>query len=103
MPSHFRRKALVVALGLVVGGAAVGATPAVVTVNTAVVTQATRLAAGDQVLGAMALSKPLNVTLSLHLRNKAGLDAFIADPHHPNLTPAEFKARYEQPLLEIFG
>jgi subtilase family serine protease len=94
MPSHFRKKALVVALSLAVGGLAAAATPAGVAANTAIVTHATRLATGDQVVGALALTQPMSVTLSLQLRNRAELDALVADPHHRNLTPAEFKAKF---------
>jgi len=52
------------------------------------------LRAGDSVTGPMALTKTMRVTLSLHWRNEAELKAFIANPHHENLTHAEFVAKY---------
>ena len=94
MPSNLRLKALVVAMGLAAGSAAYAATPAAVLANTSVVKLATQLRAGDAVTGPMALTKSMRVTLSLHWRNQAQLDAFIADPHHKNLTQAEFVAKY---------
>lgn len=94
MSNHLHKKALVVALGLAIGSTAMAATPAAGSANTAVVSHAAHLRNGDRVTGSVALAKPMHVTISLKLRNKAGLDAFVADPHHPNLTPAEFKARF---------
>ena len=94
MPSNLRLKALVVAMGLAAGSAAFAAMPAAVLANTSVVTLATQLRAGDSVAGPMALTKSMRVTLSLHWRNEAGLKAFIANPHHQNLTRAEFMAKY---------
>src|SRR6185437_1726794 len=93
MPSNLRLKALVVAMGLAAGSAAFAATPAVLA-NTSVVQLATRLRAGDAVAGPMALTKTMRVTLSLHWRNEAELKALIANPHHENLTHAEFVAKY---------
>ncbi|HEX7348890.1 MAG TPA: protease pro-enzyme activation domain-containing protein, partial [Rhodanobacteraceae bacterium] len=87
-------KALVVAMGLAAGTAAFAATPAAVLANTSVVTRATQMRAGDSVVGQMALTKTMRVTMSLKLRNEAQLNAFIANPHHPNLTHAEFMAKY---------
>src|SRR6185437_15774373 len=94
MPSNLRLKALVVAMGLAAGTAAFAATPAAVLANTSVVQAATQLRAGDSVAGPMALTKSMRVTLSLHWRNEAELKAFIANPHHKNLTHAEFVAQY---------
>jgi len=94
MPSNLRLKALVVAMGLAAGSAAFAATPAAVLANTTVVTRATQLGAGDSVVGTMTLTKSMRVTMSLRLRNEAQLDAFIANPHHPNLSHAEFMAKY---------
>lgn len=94
MPSKLRLKVLVVAMGLAAGAAALAATPSNGTASTAIVTQATRLRTGDSIIGSMALSKPMRVTMSLHWRNQAQLKAFIANPHHKNLTHAEFMAKY---------
>ncbi|MEO7149286.1 MAG: protease pro-enzyme activation domain-containing protein [Rhodanobacteraceae bacterium] len=58
------------------------------------VSHAAKLHAGDTIVGPMTLSQPMHVAVSLKLRNKAQLDAFVANPHHPNLTPAQFAAQY---------
>ena len=87
MASNFRMKALVAAMGLAFGIAANAAAP-----DTAV-THATLLAHGDSVVGALALSHPMHVLVSLKLRNQAQLQAFNAKPHQA-LTPAQFTATY---------
>ncbi|HEX7370826.1 MAG TPA: protease pro-enzyme activation domain-containing protein, partial [Rhodanobacteraceae bacterium] len=94
MPSNLRVKALVVAMGLAAGTAAFAATPAAVLANTSVAKLATQMRAGDSVVGPMALTKNMRVTMSLKWRNEAQLKAFIANPHHKNLTHAEFMAKY---------
>ncbi len=94
MPSNFRLKALVVAVSLAAGSAALAATPSAIIANTAVVTHATQLRTGDVVVGPLALTRPLHVAMSLKLRNQAQLKTFIANPHHPNLSPAQFDAEY---------
>ena len=101
MPSNLRLKALVVAMGLAAGSAAIAATPSAAVANTTVVTQATRLRAGDSVIGPMALAQPMRVTLSLHWRNQAQLQSFIANPHHKNLTHAEFMAGYGPTVAQV--
>ncbi|HET9817637.1 MAG TPA: protease pro-enzyme activation domain-containing protein, partial [Rhodanobacteraceae bacterium] len=94
MPSTLRLKALVVALSLTATTLACAAPTSTAFANAAVVAHATGLHAGDTVTGPMALTRSLPVALSLKLRNEASLQAFIADPHHPNLTPAQFIAQY---------
>ena len=101
MPSNPRLKALVVAMGLAAGSAAIAATPTVGVANTAVVTQATRLRTGDSVVGPMALTKPMRVTMSLHWRNEAQLKKFIAEPHRKNLSHAEFMAAYGPTVAQV--
>jgi len=88
-------------MGLAVGSTAIAATPSVGSANTAVVTQATRLRAGDSVVGPMALTKPMRVTMSLHWRNEAQLKAFIAKPRHKNLSHAEFMAEYGPTVAQV--
>jgi pseudomonalisin/xanthomonalisin len=101
MPSNPRLKALVVAMSLAAGSAAIAAAPPAGGANTAVVTQATRLRAGDSVIGPMPLTQPLRVTMSLHWRNQAQLEAFIAKPHHKNLSHAEFMAEYGPTVAQV--
>lgn len=82
--NNLRRQALVLAIAGAVGiaGAAQAAAP-----QFAALTQATKLSAGDAISGSMALSQPLHVTMALKLRDKAGLDAFMARATKPG-TPA---------------
>ncbi|MDO1528955.1 protease pro-enzyme activation domain-containing protein [Fulvimonas sp. R45] len=97
MSNRFRIKALTAAIGLA-AAASLYAAPAsqAATNNLSLHTihHATRLHAGDTVLGALSQGQSMNVAVSLKLRNKAQLDAFVANPHHPNLTPAQFNATY---------
>jgi xanthomonalisin len=101
MPSNLRIKALVVAMGLAAGSAAFAATPSAVLANTTSVTRATALDAGDSITGPMALTQSMRVTMSLKLRNKSQLDAFVANPHHKNLTHAEFMAKYGPTAAQV--
>ncbi|OOG65396.1 hypothetical protein B0E46_03340 [Rhodanobacter sp. B04] len=55
---------------------------------------ATSLRNGDVAKGPLAFSQPMHVVISLKLQNKAQLDAYVADPKHKALTPAEFAALY---------
>lgn len=90
MSNTFRLKSLVVGMGLAVGSLACAATPA----GSMVVAHAAALNTGDAVTGPMALAVPVRVSVALQWRNQAQLQAFIANPNHPNLTPAEFTAQY---------
>ncbi|HET8764966.1 MAG TPA: protease pro-enzyme activation domain-containing protein [Rhodanobacter sp.] len=92
---HARLKALVAAIALTVSGS-IGATTAIPAAANAftVIHHATHLRTGDRVTSLLAAAHPMRVAVSLKLRNKAQLDAFVADPHHPHLTPAQFAARY---------
>lgn len=90
MSNTLRLKSLVVGLGLAVGSLACAAAPA----GTQVVAHAAVLHAGDTVAGPMSADASLRVSVSLQLRNEAQLQAFIANPNHPSLTPAQFTAQY---------
>lgn len=90
MSSKFRLKDLVVGLGLAIASLTCAAAPA----GTRVVAHAAALNTGDTVTGPMSLGQPLRVSVSLQLRNEPQLQAFIANPNHPNLTPAQFAAQY---------
>jgi subtilase family serine protease len=90
MPNKFVLKSLVAGLGLTAATLACAASPA----GTRVAAHAVALHLGDMVAGPVALTRPLRVTVSLRLRNESSLRAFIANPNHPNLTPAQFTAKY---------
>lgn len=97
MSNHFRLKTLAAAVGMAAAATLCAAPTSGVAANNVslhTVRHATKLHTGDKVLGLLDQSKPLNVAVSLKLRNKAQLDAFVANPHHPNLTPAQFRAQY---------
>ncbi|MGH8126894.1 MAG: Ig-like domain-containing protein [Gammaproteobacteria bacterium] len=85
------------AAGLALAGLAAGSIGAQAAPSQAMVptlSRATQLQASDTVLGTLASSKAMHVALSLKLRNQSKLDAFLANPHHPILTPAQFTARF---------
>ena len=90
MTHKLHLKSLVVGLGLT----ALTLTCAAAPVGTRMVAHATALHAGDAVTGPMSLAQPLRVSVSLQLRDETQLRAFIANPSHPNLTPAQFTAQY---------
>jgi len=90
MSHKLHMKSLVVGLGLAVASLACAAAPA----GTKLVARAAALHTGDMVTGPMSLAQPMRVSVSLQLRNEAQLQAFIANPNHPNLTPAQFTAQY---------
>jgi pseudomonalisin/xanthomonalisin len=97
MSNRFRIKALTAAIGLAAAAslwAAPASQAATNKLSLHTLHHATRLHAGDTVLGVLSQSQPMHVAVSLKLRNKAQLDAFVANPHHPNLTPAQFNAQY---------
>ncbi|MBD8872729.1 protease pro-enzyme activation domain-containing protein [Rhodanobacter sp. DHB23] len=91
---HVRLKALAAAIALAAASSSVCATGAVGTAQFASIRHATTLQTGDRVVGALDIAHPMRVAVSLKLRNKAQLDAFVANPHHPNLTPAQFNELY---------
>ena len=90
MSNAFPLKGLVVGVGLALVSLACAAAPA----GNRVVAHAAALHAGDTVAGPMSADASLRVSVSLQLRNEAQLQAFIANPNHPSLTPAQFTAQY---------
>jgi pseudomonalisin len=55
---------------------------------------APRLSSKDTVTGALELTHPIQVVVTLKLRNEAQLDAFLATPGHGVLTSEQFMAQY---------
>ncbi len=83
--------------GLAIAGLAAGSIGAKAASTRAMVStlsKATQLQANDTVLGPLAQSRSMHIVISLKLRNQATLKAFLANPHHAILTPAQFKARF---------
>ncbi|GLQ48202.1 hypothetical protein GCM10007862_32530 [Dyella lipolytica] len=106
MPSNLRMKTLIAAFGLVAmnsvyvvakpvadNTAAVSTIPAT---SAALVTlhPAVSLRNGDQVVGPLAFSQPMHVVVTLKLRNKQQLDAYVAKPGFKPLTSDQFNALY---------
>ena len=103
MPSHFRMKTLVAAMGLVALGSSMGiaaqpvASGAVAAVaGTAMVSlhPAVTLRNGDKVVGPLAFSQAMHIVVTLKLRNEQQLDNYIAKPGFKPLTSAQFNAQY---------
>ena len=92
---HVRLKALAAAIAMAAASSVcAGTAHTTSTAQFATVRHATKLHTGDRVVGALEVAQSIHVAVSLNLRNKAQLDAFIANPHHPNLTSAQFNALY---------
>jgi len=110
MPSHFRLKLLVAAIGIAAAGS-IGATPADATVSSnayvALNQHATALRQGDVVSGPLAASQPMHIEVALKLRNPAQLHSFIATARASTLsmvqrsmTTPQFVANYAPTTLQ---
>ena len=99
MPSHFRLKLLVAAIGTV-AAATVSAAPAsnAVTSNAfvALAQHATQLRQGDVVSGALATSQPIHIEVALKLRNPAQLHTFLATAKTSTLSMVQHKMSTQQ-------
>ena len=103
MPSNFRIKTLIVALGLTAlgstcvvaqpvadsAGATTAAASTLVSIHPAV-----SLRQGDKVVGLLTSTQPLHIVVTLKLRNEQQLDQYIAKPGFKPLTSAQFNAQY---------
>lgn len=108
MPSHFRVKALAVAIGVATATSicampAVSAGNAVAGTNFVALTQqhAAIIRQGDAVVGTLAASQPIHIEVALKMRNQAQLKSFIKASHTSNLqmvqrtlTTQQFVANY---------
>ncbi|MBB6248407.1 PKD domain-containing protein [Rhodanobacter sp. A1T4] len=93
-PTRLKLLAAAISMTMAASVSAAPASNAVASPLFATVRHATQLDTGDQVTGLLSQAQPMRVAVSLKLRNKAQLDAFIADPHHSNLTSAQFAETY---------
>ena len=59
----------------------------------ATVAQVTSLRQGDAVIGALPMTQPIHIEVALKMRDRAGLDAFIAKGHS-TMSPAQFLTRH---------
>lgn len=99
MPSHFRLKLLVAAIGLS-AVAAVNATSASNTAGSnafvALSQHATRLRQGDVVNGPLAVSQPIHIEVALKLRNPDQLHTFLATAKSSTLSMVQHKMSAQQ-------
>jgi hypothetical protein len=81
LSADFRRKSLALAVVLALCGTATLNASAATSSASAFTTVAhtTQLRQGDTVIGALPMTQPMHVVVALKLRNKAALDAFIAN------------------------
>ncbi|HVC37277.1 MAG TPA: S53 family peptidase [Gammaproteobacteria bacterium] len=61
---------------------------------------ATVLNTGDTISGPLPTSQPMHIVVALKLNNEPQLQAFIADPGHAELTPAQFTAQYSPTIAQ---
>ncbi len=61
---------------------------------------ATVLNTGDTISGPVPTSQPMHIVVALKLNNEPQLQAFIADPGHAELTPAQFMAQYSPTIAQ---
>jgi PKD repeat protein len=99
MPSHFRLKLLVAALGMAAAASA-SATSASSAVNSnafvALSQHATQLRQGDVVNGPLATSQPMHLEVALKLRNPAQLHTFLATARTSTLSMVQHKMSHQQ-------
>ncbi len=90
--------ALAVVTAFCAAGAASAASTALVTVA-----HPAYMRAGDAVMGALAQSQPIHIQVSLKMRDRAGLDSFIAGmKNHPGqvMSQSEFMAKHAPSQLQ---
>jgi xanthomonalisin len=92
MPSHFRLKLLVAALGMA-AAASVSATTSAATSNAfvALTQHAVSLRQGDVVNGALETSQPIHIEVALKLRNPQQLHTFLATAKSSTLSMVQHK------------
>jgi xanthomonalisin len=98
MPSHFRLKLLVAAIGMA-AATAVSAAPASNAASNAFVAlsqHATQLRQGDVVSGALSTSQPIHIEVALKLRNPAQLHTFLATAKTSTLSMVQHKMSTQQ-------
>jgi xanthomonalisin len=99
MPSHFRLKLLVSAIGIA-AAASVSATSASSAVNSnafvALSQHATQLRQGDVVSGPLATSQSMHIEVALKLRNPAELHTFLATARTSTLSMVQHKMSHQQ-------
>ena len=98
MPSHFRVKALVIAIGMVTAMAATAATTSVSSSNgfVALSQPGVPLAQGDVVSGALNASQPMHIEVALKLRNPDQLQTFLKTAKTSTLSMVQHKLTAQQ-------
>jgi subtilase family serine protease len=102
MPSHFRVKALVIAISMVTAMSATAATASVFSNDgfVALSQQAVALAKGDVVSGAIDASQPMHIEVALKLRNPDQLQSFIHSAKSSTLSMVQRKLSTQQFALQ---
>ena len=99
MPSHFRLKLLVAAIGIAAAGS-IGATPAGSAVSSnafvALNQHATTLRQGDVVSGPLSTAQPMHIEVALKMRNPTELHNFIATAKNSTLSMVQHRMSVSQ-------
>jgi PKD repeat protein len=91
MPSHFRLKLLVAALGMAAAASASATTSAAGNAFVALTQHAVSLRQGDVVNGALETSQPIHIEVALKLRNPEQLHTFLATAKSSTLSMVQHK------------
>ncbi len=102
MPSHFRLKLLTAAISVAAAASANAATASNAFVALATQQHATQLHTGDVATGTLGTTQPVQVVISLNLRNQAELDKFVADAQKPE-TPVAQRTMSQQDFVSRFS
>ena len=102
MPSHFRLKLLAAAIGIAAATSVCAASTNNASAFVALTSQhATTLHRGDVAAGPLAFSQPMQIVVSLKLRNQSQLNSFLAKAQQPGtptaqrtMSPEEFAAQF---------
>jgi len=97
MPSHFRLKLLVAAIATAAATSVCAASTSNASAFVALTTQhATSLHKGDVAAGPLAFSQPMQIVVSLKLRNQSQLNSFLAKAQQPGTPTAQRSMSQEQ-------
>ena len=97
MPSHFRLKLLTAAIAMAAATSVCAASTNNASAFVALTSQhATTLHSGDMAAGPLAFSQPMQIVVSLKLRNQSQLDSFLAKAQQPGTPTAQRTMSQEQ-------
>ncbi|MFZ0872734.1 MAG: protease pro-enzyme activation domain-containing protein [Rhodanobacter sp.] len=103
MPSHFRLKLLAAAIGVAAATSVCAASTNNASAFVALTSQhATALNRGDVAAGPLAFSQPMQIVVSLKLRNQSQLNSFLAKAQQPG-TPTEQRTMSQDQFAAQFS